>query len=59
MLMIDRSHKSETFIAYLRKPILVSFNVAILIAILPVELQPIRDFGSEAEFVPLQRGELP
>jgi hypothetical protein len=33
--------------------------VIILIAIHPVELQLLRDFGSEEDFVPHQRGELP
>jgi hypothetical protein len=32
--------------------------VVILIAIDPIELQQLRDFGSEADFVPHQRGEL-
>jgi len=30
--------------------------VVIFIAIYPVELQPLRDFESEADFVPPQRG---
>jgi len=30
--------------------------VVIFIAIHPVDLQPLRGFGSEADFVPLQRG---
>jgi hypothetical protein len=33
--------------------------VVIFISIYPVELEPVRDFGSEADFAPPQRGELP
>jgi len=33
--------------------------VVIFIAIDPVELQPMRDFGPEVNFVPHQMGELP
>jgi hypothetical protein len=55
-LKIDRWHKSETFKPYLRKLNFKSSTVVIFIAIDPVELQPLRDFG---DFSPPQRGELP
>jgi hypothetical protein len=58
-LKIDRWHKSETFKPYLRKLNFKSCTVVIFIAIDPVELQPLRDFESEADFTPPQRGELP
>jgi hypothetical protein len=58
-LKIDRQNKSETFKPYIHKLNLISCMVVIFIAIDPVELQPLREFRSEADFVPPLRGELP
>ena len=58
-LKIDLYNKYDTFKQYLHKLNLISCMVVIFVAIDPAELRPLREFGSEAGFVPPLSGKLP
>jgi hypothetical protein len=53
---VENRSLTKKFKSFLRKLNLRGCVVVILTAIDPVELQPLRDFESEAAFVPHQRG---